>query len=226
MSQLQYTRRKIVAIKFNFDRLKNIYVSTLKSYDKAVAFDVQIGKGKFLFMMYLSDEDAEAKDMLFIYMRNTNVLRKLKMYGNHTKGTFDVYISEEMQEALINELCLSHTGNTFDFNRFLNQLNSNIPLEITQATKINNLRNNRNIIGTLGVIDEAEKTVLIGQRYLSVGHPLDKTLRKLYLYTNADPKDIDELIKLLKKFNRTVAWTSEANKENAVDIHKLISSLS
>ncbi|WP_286029152.1 hypothetical protein [Ligilactobacillus agilis] len=57
-----------MAIKFNFDRLKNIYVSTLKSYDKAVAFDVQVGKGKFLFMMYLSDEDEEAKDMLYIYI--------------------------------------------------------------------------------------------------------------------------------------------------------------
>ena len=159
-------------------------------------------------------------------MRNTNVLRKLKMYGNHTKGTFDVYISEEIKAALTNELCLSHTGNIFDFNRFLNQLNSNIPLEITHETNINNLRNNRNIIETLGVIDEVEKTILIGQRHLSIGHPQDKTLRKLYLYTNADPKDIDELIKLLKKFNRTVAWTSEANKENAVDIHKLISSLS
>lgn len=215
-----------MTIKFNFDRLKNIYVSTLKSYDKAVAFDVQVGRGNFLFMMYLSDEDEEAKDMLFIYMRNTNVLRKLKMYGNHTKGTFDVYIDKEMQNALIKELCLSHADNTFDFNRFLNQLNGSIPLEITPETKINNLRNNRDIIGALGVIDEAEKTVLIGQRRLSVGHPQDKTLRKLYLYTNADPKDIDELIKLLKKFNRTVAWTSEANREDVVDIHKLISSLS
>ena len=57
-------------IKFNFNRLQNIYFATLNSDDKATAFDIQIGKGRFLFMMYLSDEDKEAKDTLFIYMRN------------------------------------------------------------------------------------------------------------------------------------------------------------
>ena len=61
---------------------------------------------------------------------------------------------------------------------------------------------------------------------LSVGNPRDKTLRKLYLYTDADPKDIDVLITLLKKFNRTVAWTTEDNNSKAADIHKLISKLS
>ena len=44
-------------IKFNFNRLQNIYFATLNSDDKATAFDIQIGKGRFLFMMYLSDED-------------------------------------------------------------------------------------------------------------------------------------------------------------------------
>lgn len=40
---------------------------------------------------------------------------------------------------------------------FLNQLNENIPLEITQDIKVRTLRNNRDIIRTLNVIDEAEK---------------------------------------------------------------------
>lgn len=214
-----------MTIKFNFNRLRNVYISTLNSYDKAVAFDIQVGKGKFLFMMYLSDEDEKNKDTLFIYMRNTNVLRKLKMYGNHFNGTFDVYLSEDIQEELTNELCLSPTGNTFNFHRFLEQLNDKIPLKISPETKLKTLRNNRNIIKELGVVDEADKTVLIGHRQLTTGHPRDKTLRKLYLYTNAHPSDIAQLIRLLKKFNMTVAWTTKDNKENAVDIHKLISTL-
>lgn len=215
-----------MSIKFNFNRLQNVYISTLKSNDKATAFDIQIGKGRFLFMMYLSDEDKEAKDTLFIYMRNTKVLRKLKMYGNHIKGTFEVYIAEKVQEEMTKELSLTHNGKSFDFNRFLNQLNESIPLKITQETKIRTLRSNRNIISSLGVVDETEKTVLIGDKRLSVGKPQDKTLRKLYLYTDADVKDIDVLIKLLKKFNRTVAWTTEDNKHKSADIRDLISSLS
>lgn len=214
-----------MSIKFNFSKLQNVYNSTLHSDDKATAFDIQIGKGRFLFMMYLSDEDKEAKDMLFIYMRNTRVLRKLKMYGNHYKGTFDVYITEKIQEEMTEELELDHKGKTFDFEHFLEELNANIPFEVVQETKIKTLRENRNIVSSLGVIDEAEKTVLIGDKLLSVGKPQDKTLRKLYLYTDADVKDIDELIKLLKKLNRTVAWTTERNNYRSVDIRNLISSL-
>ena len=213
-------------IKFNFNRLQNIYFATLNSDDKATAFDIQIGKGRFLFMMYLSDEDKEAKDTLFIYMRNTKVLRKLKMYGSHKKGTFDVYISEKIQNEMTEELCLTRSGNPFDFEHFLEELNSNIPLEIRQETKIKTLRENRKIISSLDVVDEAKKTVLIGDKHLSVGKPQDKTLRKLYLYTDADVKDIDELIKLLKKFNRTVAWTTEDNNHKSANIRDLICALS
>ena len=82
-----------IATKFNFNKLKDIYNSTLRSNDKAIAFDIQINKGKFLFMMYLSDEDKESMDMLFIYMRNTKALLKLKMYGSHRKGKFEVYLN-------------------------------------------------------------------------------------------------------------------------------------
>lgn len=74
-----------MAIEFNFNRLQNLYIATLHSFDKAMAFDIEIGRGRFLFMMYLSDEDKESKDMLFVYMRNTRILRKIKMYGNHKK---------------------------------------------------------------------------------------------------------------------------------------------
>lgn len=216
-----------IATKFNFNKLKDIYNSTLKSNDRAIAFDVQINKGKFLFMMYLSDEDEESKDMLFIYMRNTRVLLKLKMYGSHRKGKFEVYIKEGEREKMIKELSLSHNGSHFDFNSFLDQLNEKIPLNISKENKIKILRNNKNIVSSLGMVDEAEKTILIGVRKLPAEKkPRDKTLRKLYLYTDANEADIDELIKLLKKFNHTVAWTTEDNAHKATDIRVLIELLS
>lgn len=68
-------------IEYNFIRLKNIYEEALRSYDKSVAFDVKIGRGRFLILMFLSE--ADERDSLFVYMRNTMVMRKLKMYGSH-----------------------------------------------------------------------------------------------------------------------------------------------
>lgn len=64
-------------IEYNFIRLKNIYKEALRSYDKSVAFDVKIGRGRFLILMFLSE--ADERDSLFVYMRNTMVMRKLKM---------------------------------------------------------------------------------------------------------------------------------------------------
>ena len=56
--------------------------------------------------------------------------------------------------------------------------------------------------------------------------PQEKTLEKLYLFTDSDEKDVDEYIKLLKKLNRTVAWTTEDNNYKAANIRDLIANLS
>ena len=53
-----------MAIEFDFSGLNNMYISALESLDKALAFDLKVGKGRFLFMMFLSEEDKESKDML------------------------------------------------------------------------------------------------------------------------------------------------------------------
>lgn len=57
------------------------------------------------------------------------------------------------------------------------------PKTISRKERKHNLRDNCKIINR---ISDDEKTVFIGPRKLSVGHPQDKTLRKLYLYTDAD----------------------------------------
>ena len=213
-------------MEYDFNRLQNVYIATLHSYDKALAFDLEVGSGRFLFMMYLSEEDKESRDMLFIYMRNTRVMRRLKMYGNHIKGKFSVYINDELKTCFIQELQIKHTNGEFNFIRFLNQLNEAIPLEVSQESKIRTLRDNKNIIETINVIDEADKTVFIGDKKLSVGSPQDKTLRKLYIYTDANVEDVTALIKILKKMNRTVAWTTENSRYKIADIRDLINCLS
>ncbi|WP_142414410.1 hypothetical protein [Hathewaya massiliensis] len=214
-----------MAVEFDFDKLKNVYIATLKSPDKALAFDLEIGRGRFLFMMFLSEEDKESKDMLFLYMRNTSIMKSIKLYGNHIAGTFKAYINEDVQNCFIQELQLRPTDRNFNFIGFLNQINMAIPQEINTDDKIRSLRDNCNIIRTLNVIDESDKTVLIGQRKLSVGTPQDKTLRKLYMYTNSSVEDINELIRLLKKINMTVAWTTEQNRYREADIRRMIENL-
>lgn len=209
-------------IEYNFIRLKNIYEEALRSYDKSVAFDVKIGRGRFLILMFLSE--ADERDSLFVYMRNTMVMRKLKMYGSHRNGDFKVYISDEVQMRMKAELQLKKGNATFDFERFLNEVNNAIPQEITMSQKVKTLRDNRNIIRTVG-IDEIEKTVLIGTKVLSKGKPQDKTLRKLYMYTEESETVITEFIKNLKKANMTVAWTTEEQRFKAADINAMINSL-
>lgn len=212
----------MASIQFNFTQLKNVYMEALGSYDKSVAFDIKIGRGRFLFLMFLAEDDE--KDTLFLYMRNTAIMRKLKMYGSHRNGDFIVYISDEVQERMTAELQLQKGNTTFVFERFLNEINNVIPQATSLAKKVEILRNNRNIIRTVG-IDEIEKTVLIGPRALSKGKPQDRTLRKLYMYTEESETVITEFIKNLKKANMTVAWTTEEQRFNAADINAMINSV-
>lgn len=212
--------------RFNFSQLQYIYSEALNSDDKTLIFESHIGRGRFLFMMFLSEEDEESKDWLFIHLRNTNYILKIKMYGNHKKGTFEVYIKDETRKRLIEELILTPNGEEFDFNNFLTQLNSSIPFTLPVRDKVRELRRNRNTIKTLNVVDEAERTVLIGEVKLpSNKKPQDKTLRKLYMYTEGDLEEISMLIDLLKKSNRTVAWTTEDRRAEATDIRNMINKI-
>lgn len=42
----------MASIQFNFTQLKKIYMEALSSYDKSVAFDIRIGRGRF-FVSYV-----------------------------------------------------------------------------------------------------------------------------------------------------------------------------
>lgn len=210
-------------IEFNFSNLKNLYSAALNSSDKTMAFDVAYGNGRSLFMMYLSEEDVDAKDKLFVFMRNTRVMREIKMYGNHIKGDFRVFFNEKLKEQFIQELQLGAGNGGFDFQTFLGILNSRIPQEVSQAEKLRTLRNNRELFKAH--VDEAEKTVLIGDMYVANGKPRDKTLRKLYLYTDSPSDEIENLITILKGLNRTLKWTTEDERYKATSTIQILTVL-
>lgn len=208
--------------RFNLSQIKDIYFEALHSPDKSLAFDISIGKGNFLFMMFLALSDTNAKDLLFIYMRNTNVLKSTKLYGLHKKGQFYMYINDDLKESLIAELQLDGNGKAFDFTNFLHEINDAIPLSINNDEKIKTFRENKNIIRELNVVDESEKTVFIGSKKLSKGIPREKTLRKLYMYVEADYKTIKDYIDILKMQNKTIAWTTVEHRDKAADIYRLL----
>lgn len=210
--------------RFNFTNLLGVYLEGLDSEDKMTAFEIKINNGRFVFMMFLSEEDSARRDELYIHLRRTNKIIKLKTYGNHMKGNFEVWIKEKEKEVIISELDLQRNGTTFDFESFLGQLNDKIPNSIPKEEKIATIRANKGVISELG-IDENDKIILIGTRHLSIGTPQDKTLRKLYVHTDSELEVIEEFIKRLKETNSTVAWTTEDNRKNAPDIRNLISGL-
>ena len=207
---------------FNFSHLKDIYLEALLSPDKSLAFEVTIGNGRFLFMMFLSPEDKEKQDLLYVYMRNTSNIVKIKLYGSHRSGDFIAYISNHVKQSFVDELQLRPGAGTFDFMRFLEQINNAIPEKLPFSTKIRILRENRGIITAVGGVDEANKTVLLGPMHLKVRTPRDRTLRKLYTFTDGDRNDIKELIDLLKTLNITLQWTTPERAKHIVTVPQLI----
>ncbi|MFV1006154.1 MULTISPECIES: hypothetical protein [Bacillus cereus group] len=213
-----------MATKFNFTNLQGVYLEGLVSDDKMTAFEININKGRFVFIMFLSEEDSARRDELYIHLRRINKIIKLKTYGNHLKGNFEVWIKEKEKEDIISELGLQKNGTTFDFKLFLEQLNDKIPNTIPKEEKIKTIRANKGVISELG-IDENDKIILIGTKHLSIGTPQDKTLRKLYLYTDSEVEIIEDFIERLKETNSTVAWTTEDKRKGAPDIRNLINGL-
>lgn len=201
----------------NFNGLTYIYNQAIKDNEMTLAFQINNGNGRFVFMMFFDANDNESKDKLFIFLRNINFLVKLKMYGNHKKGDFNVYISDYIQGKIIEELQLNGHYFNFNFEEFLLELNNQIPNTYNRIQRIQTLRtiwNNldNGFINTL--VDEANRTILKGIIKLPINKsPREKTLRKAYNYIDANPDDISELIELLKNRNITLSWTDNPNFE-------------
>lgn len=202
--------------KFSLSELHGVFIESLERNEPTIAFEFQNGKGKFLFMMFFDEDDNETKDLLFIFFRNTRRILKLKMYGNHLKGQFDVYIKPFMEMWFKEELLLSNTSsNSFVFSTFFSNLNMSIPHTLPLTGKMNALQNAWDEIK-----DDLPKDVIKDYDKLYLKHPMvlpknkkpqEKTLRKLYLYNNGNPEDIVDLINMLKKMNTTLVWTNDEN---------------
>lgn len=202
-------------MKYNFTGLKNIYSVAMDSVDPTIAFEINNGVGHFVFMMFLSKEEAQKNDRLFIYFRNINTLHNIKLYGSHKSGDFIAYINEVEIDLIRRELNLQGGEQAFNIGGFLNAINSSIPQHLSPAVKGDTLRSTwPNVSNQMTeFVDDANKTILIGLKTLRENtRARDKTLRKLYLYVNGQDKAISDFIKEIKKRPLTLAWTSDPTK--------------
>ncbi|MCC2326653.1 MULTISPECIES: hypothetical protein [Bacillus cereus group] len=210
--------------RYNLKNLFNIYKQAEKE-TKTIIFESHIGRGRFLFMSFFADDDESTKDTIFLYLRNTNNLVSTKLYGNHSKGDFYIYPNKSLQEKLVKELQLKEGSGTFSFSAFMEQFNESIPENIPSELKAKLMRENLGVINQTGAIDEAEKIHLLSVKKLNIGTPQDKTLRKLYMYTENNSEDIELFIKILKKINYTTVWGKMKPQKN-VNIQEWINRLS
>lgn len=205
-----------MSICFNFSRLRSIYSYAWINKEPTIAFETCIGRGSFVFMIFFAPEDKNISgDSLFIYLRNVNVLLRLKLYGSRKNGVFNVYITPSQQQILSDELQLTPGGSHFSFNNFLNELNDAIPQTLSFKRKIETIRTVwPKVCNSLnGVIDDAHKTILIGIKKLPEDQrPREKTLRKLFTCTNSPANDVQHFIDILKKHNYTLMWTSDQSR--------------
>ena len=143
---------------------------------------------------------------------NSRQFLKLKMYGSHKDGDFNIYVDGWKMDAIIQELQLEggRGGEPLNFDRLLNELNAGIPKSLPLGRKVETLRAVWPHVGDKlsQVVDAAEKTELIGWVNLAEGkQPQDKTLRKLYLFRTENADIVEDLIKQLRAKRRTLAWT-------------------
>ena len=198
---------------YNFTGMREIYSNAIRAKEPTIAFELRNGRGRFLFMMFFSEDDEESRDALFVFLLRTKALLRLKMYGSHRKGDFNVYFAATDILKIRQELALEQNDTTrFEFQRFLGDLNSQIPANIPFAKQIGTLREHRAIFQhdshLRKVIDEGNKIYCTGPiRLPDNKHPREKTLRKLYLHLDANPQDVHTLIKALKERNWTVGWS-------------------
>lgn len=188
-----------------------VWSEALKRDEPTVAFELLNGRGRFLFMMFFDPEDERTKDKLFLFLQNTRYMLRLKLYGAHSRGEFQIYLEEWQVARIRRELQLEGGvgGPAFEITRFIEALNASIPPSIPLASKIKLLRENRAAYQSdlEDILDFYDKTELIGEMQLPPEKkPKERTLRKLYLYSAQSPEDVATYIDDLKNRNCTLTW--------------------
>lgn len=212
---------------FNLTGLAPLYNEAFERDERTLAFEVKNGRGRFLFLMFFDENDTDTNDQLFIYLRNIKYMLRIKLYGNHDGGQFDLYVKPWQEDKIKKELGIENGGSAspFKIEHFLHSLNASFPTSLPLTQKIETLRENwKNIRPDLPnrIVKDEDKTVLIGEKLVTNGYPQEKTLRKLYIHTEGNAEDISTLIRCLKAANMTVAWTTEDNGIKSTEIRDLI----
>lgn len=203
---------------YSLGGLANVFRDALKFQEPTLAFEVTVGRGAFVFLMFFSQEDIESRDRLFLLLRNTKVLLDFKLYGHHESGGTKVYIDSYRESAIRAELQLRSGSEPFELGRFFEQLNAGIPSSLPLRDILSKFREVWPDVkkDLAHVLDDARKSVLIGIRRLPSTHkPREKTLRKLLMYTDGAPGAIEQFIRALKLANVTLIWAVEGTKARA-----------
>jgi hypothetical protein len=197
---------------YSLSGLAAIYKDAYLHGEPTLAFEVQQGKGRFVFLMFFSEEDTESRDRLFLYLRTTTKLLEFKLYGSHARGGSSVYVNDHQERAIRAELQLEGGSSPFELKNFFSQLNAGIPQSLSLQSTLEKVRAVWPQVrtGLSHVLDDAEKTILIGVRRLPGTHkPREKTLRKLYMYTSGSAREVESLIAALRAANITLIWSNE-----------------
>jgi hypothetical protein len=201
---------------YELGRIAAIYAAARNRGEPTIAFEMRQGNGRFVFLIFFSDQDEESKDTLYLFLRRTNVVLTLKMYGDHWGGTTRVFLTEAKKRLILAELAIWSGGKPFDWASFFAQVNAAIPQTLPLQETLEKVREvwpdvKKDVASGL---DECEKTVLIGIKRLPPNQrPRDRTLCKLYVYTDGNAADIAHLIDALRRANITLLWSSPENGE-------------
>jgi len=205
-----------LTIEFNFKGLHPVFVEAVRNHEPSIAFALQEGPGRFVFLLFLATNSKGEIDWggleLFILLGRTQRMLRFDLFGNHFKqGDFRVWLKGGDEQAIRNELGIIDAANgpNFVLQNFLAKLNGMIPTTLPLAAKIDTIKGNRAAIDAhcRDHIDEASKVYLLGVKVLPKGsRPREETLRKLYMLDVATA-DISALIGHLKRIRWTVCWT-------------------
>ena len=51
--------------------MREIYSNAIRAKEPTIAFELRNGRGRFLFMMFFSEDDEESRDALFVFLLRT-----------------------------------------------------------------------------------------------------------------------------------------------------------
>ncbi|MEY2340935.1 hypothetical protein AB4090_02360 [Acidithiobacillus sp. IBUN Pt1247-S3] len=204
-----------MGVPINLSRLGPIYNDAMEHNRGTIAFEVPFQNGLFVFMMFFeqkTEAGENSKDILFLYLRRSKQLLERKLYGSHKNGVFNIYTDDDIDKAVRDELEIQGGGRQpFDLRKFFQEINNAIPDHIDFGHFRKTLRENFPVVNRkYKIVDDAEKTHLIGPRLLPPDkHPREQTLRKLYIFIEADKDTVGKFISILKQKNVTLAWSSK-----------------